>query len=130
MICEHIAAYLQSIGHGTLGVNMFIDNLPETPDDVVLVTTSGGFAPEFVHNKPGVNTEMPTFQIATRSRSIPSAKSKSHAIYNDLQLIGNMMVDGIFFQRLTPMQTPFSIERDDKDRWIWGCNYVAEKEPG
>lgn len=130
MICEHIAAYLQTLGHGTLGVNLFIDVLPEAPDDVIVVTSSGGFAPSFVQDKRGINTEMPTFQVATRSRSVPSAKAKSHAIYLDLQKLDNVIVDGVFFQRLSPMQPPFAIERDDNNRWIWGCNYVAEKELG
>lgn len=130
MICEHVAAYLQGLGHGVLGTSLFKDHLPEDPDDIVLITTSGGFAPTFVHDRSGVSTEMPTFQIAVRSASIFTAKTKSYQIYNDLQRVGNIMVDGIFFQRIVPLQTPFSIDRDERNRWIWGCNYIAEKEPG
>jgi hypothetical protein len=130
MITDHIAALLEEQGHGTIGTDLFSDHLPEDPDDAVIVTTSGGGPPEWVHNKAIVNTEMPHFQVAVRSASITTAKQKAHAIYDDLQVIRNSIVDGVFFQRMMPLQSPFPIERDEKNRWIWGCNFIVEKEVG
>jgi hypothetical protein len=130
MITEHIGQLLAQQGHGTLAVDLFIDSRPDTPDTCVALTTTGGQTPTWVHDSAAVSTELPTFQVLARSKSTTAARDKVHAIYAYLQTLGNSMINGVFFQRLVPLQTPFNMGRDGNNRWLWVVNFIAEKERG
>jgi hypothetical protein len=130
MITEHVVQYLDDMGFGTSAVDLFADNMPPNPHDAVVIQTTGGFSPTFVHDSPGVHTELPTVQVVCRSKSIVSAKAKCFAIYAALSMIRNQQVDGVFVQRMVPMQSPFPLGRDDNDRWQWVVNFMAQKETG
>ena len=44
-VAEDVATFLAAAGHGTIGTNMYVDDLPEfegVPDNLVAVTATGG----------------------------------------------------------------------------------------
>jgi hypothetical protein len=128
MLIEEVAQLIQAAGHGTLGVDIFLYQMPDTPDTCVALREYGGGEPVYVHSRINPCYELPRFQLVARAPSIPDARLLAHQVWITLQQIKNVSLGGTFYQRLQPLQSPFIIERDNNDRWVAGANFEAMKE--
>jgi hypothetical protein len=128
MLIEELGTYLQGLGHGTLGTDLFLYQLPDTPDTCVAIREYAGAEPEFVHDQATPNMIRPRFQMVVRGPVIPDVMLKASQVWSSLVTINNTTIDGTFYQRLVPLQSPFLIERDENNRWVAGANFEAMKE--
>jgi len=79
---DDLATYLQTQGHGTKGTDLFKGNAPDAPDNLVVVTDSGGLPN--VLNFKGADVEMVTVQVLARNKSQKLARDKLKAIQDTL----------------------------------------------
>jgi hypothetical protein len=71
--------------------------------------------------------EMPRFQLIVRSTDYETGRNLIQSIWNVLDAIVNRDVNGTFYQRCAALQSPFMLERDDNDRWIFVANFQVSK---
>lgn len=128
MIAEQIAQLLDSWGlvdyrPTSLGGDCFVDSLPETPDEVVAVFTSGGA-------QPGPVVEQPRFQVRVRgSRDgdpVP-AYERVAAIGERLHGFRGALPGGLFLLSCWRVNAdPLPMGADDHGRIEFSTNFVVE----
>lgn len=132
MIVKTLALYLQSQGLGTTTQDMFIEYLPDAPDNAVCLYTTGGFNPP---DSAVLGYDTPTLQVRTRNTSAEAAHTKAMNIYATLQGIANTTLDvngipstsGVFFVSIQALQTsPVILGRDSAQRYEYTQNYACE----
>lgn len=71
-MANHLALYLQSAGEGTIGSNLFIDDVPATPDEAIWLSHMGGSA-EFKLDAPD---SWRKFSLQARSATSAGAQER------------------------------------------------------
>ena len=130
-VSDELAAYLAGKGLGTLGTNLFYDNMPETPNVCGCVYQTGGTSPQGGFSTPGIKHERPGVQIRFRGEPYDSdsPKTKAMSAYEYLMQVQGTQVGGVTYLMVIPNQAPFVLEKDGNNRITWAFNAVAEKEP-
>lgn len=75
-LATNLVAYLEANAVGTFGVDLFINNMPETPSVATVVVLTGGTV------AVGDPTRRPSFQIQHRTTHVESGLPKSVQINN------------------------------------------------
>lgn len=113
MLIRDIAEIVQAGGEGTVGINIFLGQLPDTPDDAVAIFATGGYKQTLPI--PDIRA---TAQVLIRAQAFETA-------YNWAWRIFNLLDDGGRGYRMAPsgremvikaMQPPFPLGRDDAGR--------------
>lgn len=113
---------------------VFIDYLPDTPDICISIRGYGGPAPEFTHDSGDAPAyEFPYFQVTVRGE--PAAENVhamtellAEAAYSAL-FAQNLSLNGTWYRRIVPQQTPFFFARDDRQRNQFKFNVRVERAP-
>lgn len=123
-------------GHASaFGTDIFIDQMPQSPDSMIAVYNSGGPAGTLGFGSSELLVDRPTIQI--RVRGTPEDSRTPHllalAIHDMLgRLQAVTLNDGIseqsFYHSLTPVQEPFIFDRDESKRVIYLFNLAIEKD--
>lgn len=127
-----VADYLEAEGLIEAG-EYFISEVPNTPNDIVVLHETPGLAPGFVHGKIGAAYEYPRLRVITRSANYETAYSKAHAIFRILSNVANLDLgpDEVRYLRISPMGSPAQTQRDGNDRVLIIAEYQVMKEsPG
>lgn len=72
-VISDIAAYLATGGYGTVGTNIFIEELQDQPDNQIVVFSSGGRAVQSTDS----HTVITYFDVHIRNTSKATARSKA-----------------------------------------------------
>ncbi len=127
---EEIGNFLQNQGIGTQGTDIFLGDVPQdAPEAAVAIFETSGLAPFYIHGINGPGWDMPSFQIFTRATTYSLARTKAKDIFDVLSRITNQALDGIFYQSVRPVQSPFSLGRDENHLPQIVCNYQVTKVP-
>lgn len=127
---QEISKFIADSGHGVEGTTIFKGILPAEPDFAIQVLDTPGDDPLFQMGADiqGV-IEQPRFQILVRSADPLQARVVAAGIWQDLAAVTNQVVNGTYYLRIEPRQSPFMIENDDSERTRIVCNYQAIREP-
>ena len=127
---EAIAEYIQAQGLGVydpIGVNgdIYIDNLPAAPDEVIMIRATGGTPDEYAP-KWGLDSSFPSVQIIVRSDkiSLAAAANRAEAIYKSLRRLSLPYDGGRIFDTVT--QAPAMIGTDENGRAEYSINLQLE----
>lgn len=129
---EDIGTRLQTAGIGTLGTNLFLQMLPNTPDACVAVIEYQGLQPQDVLGGQTLpKWERPRLQVISRGvkDDFAAARSKAEDAYRSLYTVVNLTVNGTYYLRVTVQQTPFLMEVDSLKRPLFVFNIQAERVP-
>lgn len=123
MNIKNIAQYLQAQGHGTLYTDIFLSDVPDTPNNVIVINETGGVNPDTY-----LPTSSPTFQIYVRNLSYQSGYTKLKEIVADLHQKANVQLveSGEYFYYIFLMGEPSSIGKDEKKRKEFTANFVCK----
>lgn len=140
-ILDDIASYLaaQSTAFtvvsgtgGNLAKSVMLDAI--LPDTITVIYEAAGLANEYVFSTStgtaGVANERPSFQILSRSTSYVTARTRAQTAYTILDgLAGKSLptATGTLYLEIVANQAPFSIGRDDNERYLISTNYTARK---
>lgn len=115
-------------GLGLAGTTLFIGPKAVVPSDSSLVVTpTGGFAPEGTHNSVDVPAYVrPTAQIVARGLTSAAAETLIGRAYQVLFPVRNQFVNGVWYRSITIVQEPFPLGEDENDliRWAFNINIV------
>lgn len=129
MILDEILGHLESDGVGASGSNLFWDFLPDTPDRCVSIFEYAGERPQ--RTKGGVYRMLPRLQVITRAPDFEAAMTKALEVYTSLARVDGAVLNGTFYDRIDPLQEPFTDPsgRDGRGRSRVLCNYRLERRP-
>lgn len=130
MFAEEIARYLAEQGVGTVGVNLFAGGMPDQPDEALAVIPYYGRQPQLERGAtPDVGIEYPRAQILARANHPRRALELAERPYRVLARLANRRLSGTWYVGVVPLQSPYSVGRDEAGRYLAGFNIEAMKGP-
>jgi hypothetical protein len=128
-LLEDLGGYLDTQSASiTLGTNFFLGYLPETPSDCVALLGMDGASPLFTHgatNTPAI--ERPNVQLLVRHSSYATGQSLSETLYRILTAIANQSISGTTYLRVSAMDFPAFVERDQNRRSLFSTNFEVQR---
>ncbi len=132
-ILESVGDYLQNTAgafgahasQGTLGTNLFLGTLPETPDACVAIYENAGSSPSFTMGTGGIVIDYPMLQIITRAgrEDYPTARDKAENIRVLLASVLEKTVSGVHIMRIEPMGSVNLLGVDPQYRPLISVNF-------
>ena len=124
-ILEAIGNYLVAQGQGTLGTDLFLSRMPETPDACVCVYEGEGGVPEFTMGTTMLDN--PAIQIIVRGarEDYVTARDKAQTIRLLLSGLTNETLSGVVILRFSPIGSILPMGFDKNDRPMISSNYRA-----
>jgi len=119
---KDIAEYLEDLSRGTVGTNIFVRFMPDSPDNCISVTQTAGKPHEVT-----VDLEYPSVQIRVRNTDSATLFTLINTIITDLHGIANTTIEGRVYNWIGATGSPTFITRDAKDREIWSVNFEIIK---
>jgi len=112
----------------TLGTNLFLGREPADPDTCVTLYESAGRAPaDMMGDGTAPALARPGVQARVRAASYSTATSLADDVWQALSKISNDTLSGTVYQRVQALQSPFGLERDDRDRMIFVANFAVDR---
>lgn len=124
-ILESIGDYLVTNSHGTLGTDIFLGTLPESPDACIAVYENAGSSPAFTMGSGGIVIDYPMLQIICRAgrEDYPTARDKAETIRVLLAQILDQSISGVHILRVEPMGSVNLLGVDPKYRPLISVNF-------
>lgn len=132
-ILESIGDYLQNTAsafgahasQGTLGTNLFLATLPETPDACVGIYENSGSSPAFTMGAGGIQIDYPMLQVIARAgrEDYPEARDKAESIRLLLASVLESTISGVHVMRIEPMGSINQLGVDPKYRPLISVNF-------
>lgn len=130
-----MTSVIETAGLATYGVDLFLGTLPSDPSLCCALIEYGGEPPLRTQNEGAAHSsaqggERPRFQLLCRATDYETGRSLIQSIWEVLDAIVNEEIVGTFYQRVSAVQQPFLLERDENDRWVFVANFTATKTVG
>ena len=124
-ILESVGDYLVTNNLGTLGTNLFLGTMPETPDECVAVYENSGSAPAFTMGPGGIVIDYPMIQIVARAgrEDYPTARDKAESIRILLASVLESTISSVNIMRIEPMGSVNPLGVDSKFRPMVSVNF-------
>lgn len=124
-ILESIGDYLVTNSLGTLGTNLFLGTLPESPDVCTAVYENAGTSPAFTMGTGGIAIDYPMLQVICRAGKddYPTARDAVETIRNLLASVTDVTISGVHVLRIEPMGSVNPLGVDPKQRPLLSVNF-------
>ncbi len=130
MILEALGDYLQTNSIGTLGTNLFLGKMPDSPDYCVCLYEYEGMAPMQSFGGNPYDVDMPRIQIVVRGArdDYPTARDGAKSIKDILSDITDVTLSSTKVLRVASLGSTIPLGLDDKDRPRIAANFQAYVE--
>lgn len=130
VMLDDIGAYVATnVGSLTLGTNLFLSLLPETPDNVVAIIENSGVAPVFTQGSSHLpRIERPEIQVLVRNDSYATGRALAETIYRLLTQVTNQTIGSVLYHRIEAISSPQLLERDQNYKSVFTTNFYVMKE--
>jgi hypothetical protein len=124
-LLDAIGTKLQTDGVGTLGTDIFLSTMPETPDAIVAVYEYAGTSPDFTMGAGLYAIDHPNIQIRVRGarESYVTTAAKARAARDSLASVANTTLSGIAVARFSPNGSLNPLGMDANDRSLFTINF-------
>ena len=123
-----IATLLQTNLFGTIGTDLFINSAPDPPDNMILVNDTSGLPPIDAMGDGGSSFEIPGIQIQVRNDSNSTAITTMWNIFYLLHKY-NGTINSANYLLILASQNPFLLYKDENERFVYACNFLAKRRP-
>ena len=110
-----------------LGTNCFLNALPSEPDTAASLTEYGGGAPDYTFANDLPAWENARVALTTRSTSSAGARANINAGWTALQRVANESLSGTPWLRVSAVQDPFLLRRDEQGRVVFQVNFDCQR---
>ena len=126
-VLEATAAAIVAAGQGTLGTDLFLQFMPDTPDLCVGVYEYQGRPPVETMGARLPVVEMPRVQVIVRGAvdDYPTARDRAVGIRAALAVISDQTFAGVVLMRLAASGTVMPMGVDEKQRPKVSANFQA-----
>ena len=112
----------------TLGTNLFLGRLPDSPDTCVAIYATAGHAPTDVF---GADSAPPIENVGvmchTRATAYSDCQSLAVDVMKTLSKVINETLTSTAYYKIEATQSPFALDRDEQERMVFSCNFTAVK---
>jgi hypothetical protein len=126
-----IGSYLNSASISTqdltLGTNLFLGRLPESPDTCVGLIQTAGTIPTDTFGTSFPPLENQGLQTIVRAATYATAEALAVDVLKSLAAVENATLTSTLYLKIEAQQSPFALTRDDRERQIMSCNYLIAK---
>jgi len=123
-LANDIGDLLQINGLGTKSTDMFGNNMPASPDNMIGIYESTGFEPQRVMGS--IAAEVLNLQIIVRNTNPINGRAKMRAIFNVLDRFKGTIGATVYLSILA-RHMPFPIGADENRRERWSCNFIVHR---
>lgn len=127
MLAE-VGAFLDGLGVGAEGVDLFLGSRPEEPDTCLTLYEYPGGPPEYVQSSHNPSAEVTSLQVVSRARKYQDAHSFAARAWTALAPVTNATLSGTYYRSIRPNGSPAIMGRDSNDRILVFFNATIEKE--
>ena len=130
MILEALADRLTSASVATVGTNLFIGLMPNSPDVCAALYEYAGSAPLEVLVDNNATLERPSVQVMVRAsrNDYPTARNLIENIRNTLTEITNETISGVTFLRVNQNSSINAVGTDENDRPVFTLSLMTVVE--
>lgn len=124
-----INLHLENKLFGTRGTDIFTNFIPDSPDNLIATFDVPGPPPPHSMGGTSVNPalEIHGIQINVRNVSAEQAQSKMYDIFKELDGTGGVTLNAREYLYIEAVQTPFLLDRDEKERVTFTCNFLVTR---
>lgn len=124
-VLEAIGDYLASSNKGTLGTNIFLGRMPESPDVCIAVFEYEGASPIESFGTSPFNVELPRIQVVCRAGrdDYPTARDKAKEIQELLGALSSQTISNINIMRVRALGSILPLGFDTQDRPTVAVNF-------
>jgi hypothetical protein len=123
-----VATYLDAqLATLTLGTNLFVGRMPDSPDTCVALYEYGGAVPTNTMGTATPTLESPRIQVSVRASAYSDAETLIDSIWTQLEGIVDETLTSTRYNRVSAVQSPFPLERDTADRIVFVQNFQVVK---
>ena len=121
-IVNDIADYLEDESVGTVGTDIFVGNLPDSPDTAICIIDTGGIQPSI-----DIPTKRPTFQVLIRGETYAAGKNLVDTIRGLLhnQYNVTLVSGGNYFYSINLLAEGGHIGKNDRGLDEFSMNFQA-----
>ena len=119
-LIDEVADYLEDQAVGTVGTDIFVGYLPESPNACIAVLDTGGMQPD-----PYLPTKEPTFQVFIRATNYDNGKTKLDAVRAILHQKANLQLisAGTYHYFILALSEGGHVGRDEIGRDLFSINF-------
>lgn len=125
-----LGAYLVTNGLGTLGTDIHLGILRDSPDVATgLFELPGGLSLDTMESTGRPSIITPRLQVLTRAASedYEASKARADAVWDLLTRVVNQTINGTYYVRIEATDTPAPLDRDDDKRVLFVANYRVHR---
>ncbi len=111
----------------TLGTNLILGRLPDSPDTCVALIQTSGVAPTDTFGSSFPPLETQGLQTLVRASAYATAEALAVDVFKSLTAVDNQTLTSTLYLKVEALQSPFALERDTQERLIMSCNYNITK---
>ena len=123
----YLAAATISTQDLTLGTNLFLGRLPESPDTCVGLVQTAGTAPTNTFGTSYPPLENQGLQTIVRAATYATAEALAVDVMKSLSSVENQTLTSTLYLKIEAQQSPFAFDRDSQERLIMSCNFLIAK---
>jgi len=130
-ILEAVGDYLVSASVGTLGTNMFLAVMPETPDTLITIYENAGNRPSFTMGAGVTAIDRPLIQVICRAGrgDYPTARDQAETIRQLLGAVVEQTISGVNVMRIEPQGSIVPMGEDENLRPMVSVNFECMVRP-
>ena len=124
-LLDDLGSYLDTqVASLTLGTNLFLGRLPDSPDSAVALYEYAGEIPVSVMGGDALPIlKRPRIQVLSRASTYSASRSQAITVWLVLEGILDQTINGTLYQRVEALQSVFPLERDTHERSVFVQNY-------
>lgn len=127
-LLDEIATYLAGKNVGTVGTDLFMGFMPDTPDNLVALFEYAGEPIELVMGDDDPGLERPGLQVRVRDTSYPAGRAKIGQIVDILHGLSEVVINGTRYLLIRANGSPESLGLDANNRSEFVANFSILKE--
>lgn len=125
---EEVGTYIGANTSFTLGTDLYLALIPDTPDNCVAIYENVGVTPLSTLGSTDLpQIERPDLQVIVRNTSYATGRSNIETVYRLLTAVENATLSSVLYHRIEATTTPYVYERDDSRRIMFTCNFNVMK---
>jgi len=130
-LLDDMGTYVGSNTALTLGTDLYLSLLPDSPDNVVALFENTGIVPVSTLGSTNLpQIERPELQFIVRNTSYATGRTLANTLWELLTSVSNSTIEGTLYHRIEATSSPFVFERDQSRRVLFSCNFNVMKELG
>ena len=127
MLVDDIASLLATKSVGTVGTDMFIGHMPDTPSNCIALMQNSGSAPEMAGSIIG-QIERPRLVIRVRNSTYLNGQNKARDVLKALHTEGEIALNGHRYLYIRAVGSVNQLGRDHENRSLFSLDFEVTKE--